>query len=176
MTILLYRVWLAWNHTTLRSSHDLHVTIDFYGTFYDFNVFIDHHIWLSMGSMFFVCWQTRVYNKFISQNQWNIKSNQCISLLRRNLINSKLLLKLSLTLSREVLTSHCFQFPWAESKSGQIVRTSLIHNFLFRITVSRTAHSIFWGVEYLEHSTDKKGIHCIQIETMKCQLYKFRLI
>ena len=31
---------------------------------YDFNVFIDHHIWLSMISLFFVWWWTRAY-KFI---------------------------------------------------------------------------------------------------------------
>ena len=52
MAILWYRVWLVWNHTTLWSFYDLHVTINFYGSFYDFNVSIDHHIWFSMISYF----------------------------------------------------------------------------------------------------------------------------
>ena len=52
MAILWYSVWLAWNHTIVWSFYDLDVAINFYGTFYDFIVFIDHHIWLSMIYLF----------------------------------------------------------------------------------------------------------------------------
>ena len=43
--ILWYSVWLAWNHTIVWSFHDLHVTINFCGTFYDSNVFIYDFLW-----------------------------------------------------------------------------------------------------------------------------------
>ena len=59
MGILWYSVWLAWNHIKLWSFFDLDVTVDLYGTFYDFIVCIDHHIWLAMTSMFFVWWSTQ---------------------------------------------------------------------------------------------------------------------
>ena len=61
MAILWCRIWLAWNYTKLWSFYDLHVTMSYYGSFYDFNVLIDHHIWLSMIFMIFVWWQTQGY-------------------------------------------------------------------------------------------------------------------
>ena len=44
MAILWHSVRLAWNHTIVWCFYDLHVAINFYGTLYDFNVFIDHTI------------------------------------------------------------------------------------------------------------------------------------
>ena len=38
------------------SFYVLYVSLELYATFYDFNVCIDHHIWLSMIFMFIVWW------------------------------------------------------------------------------------------------------------------------
>ena len=46
------------------SFYDLQVSLNFYGIFYDFNVFIDHHIWLSMISLFLVWWWTRDVHQY----------------------------------------------------------------------------------------------------------------
>ena len=56
MAILWYSVLLAWNHTRVWSFYNLHVTINFFCTFNDSDVFIDQHIWLSMISLFFAWW------------------------------------------------------------------------------------------------------------------------
>ena len=60
MAILWSGLWLAWKHILLWSFYDLHVTIHFYGNFYDFHVFIDNHIWLSMFFMLLLSKSTRV--------------------------------------------------------------------------------------------------------------------
>ena len=58
MARLWYSVRLSW-YDTLWSVYDLHVVIPSNGIFYDFDVFIDHRIWLSMISMLSVWWSTR---------------------------------------------------------------------------------------------------------------------
>ena len=47
MAILGYHEWLAWNQTIVCSYYDSHITINFYGTFFDCKVFIYDFLWFS---------------------------------------------------------------------------------------------------------------------------------